>query len=156
MPEATPRYVERLGVRARWWVVVIAIALGGSSELFAGFAWPVIVVVVAAVLVPTVGLLAWAGRTKLIVDTHGLTVAGQTMSFDDMESVEGLDPQRTRLLLGPDADPAARLVVRGYIREAVMVRPLRSQPTPYWLVSTRHPADVIAAVEKAARESRVL
>lgn len=156
MPETGPTYVERLSVRARWWVVVIVIALGASTELFAGFTWPVITVVVTAVLVPTVGLLAWAGRTKLVVDAHGLTAAGQTMSFDDMESVEGLDAQQTRLLLGPDADPAARLVVRGYIREAVLVRPLRSEPTPYWLVSTRHPTQVIAAVERAARESRVL
>jgi len=44
--------------------------------------------------------------------------------------------------------------VRGYIREAVMIRPLDPQPTPYWLVSTRHPEQVIAAVEQAARASR--
>jgi hypothetical protein len=69
--------------------------------------------------------------------------------------VEGLDARQTRLLLGPEADPAARLVVRGYIREAVLIRPLRSTPVPYWLVSTRHPGDVIAAVERAARASRV-
>src|SRR5436305_7719772 len=110
MPGRDAFYVERLSVRARWWVVVVLVALGGSAELFAGFAWGVIAVVVAAVLLPTLVLLAWAGRTRLVVTGDGITAAGQTMPFDEMESVEGLDARRTRLLLGPEADPTARLV----------------------------------------------
>lgn len=155
MPADTPFYVERLSVRRRWWVVVLVIAAFASVELFAGFTGPVVAVVVAAVMAPTLVLLALAGRTTLLVDDKGLHAGGQTMSFDDMESVEGLDGQRTRLMLGPEADPAARLVVRGFIRESVLVRPMRSEPNPYWLVSTRHPAQVVAAVEQAARASRV-
>ena len=58
MPSPTPFYVERLSIRARWWAVVLVIALFGSSELFAGFNGRVIAVVAAAVLVPTVALLA--------------------------------------------------------------------------------------------------
>jgi hypothetical protein len=154
MPSDEPLYVERLAVRARWWVVVIAIALFGSAELFAGFDGRVIAVVVAAVLLPTVVLLALASRLVLTVDREGLHAGGATMSFDDMESVEALDPARTRLVLGPEADPAARLFVRGFIRESVLVRPLRSHPVPYWLVSTRRPQAVIAAVEQAARANR--
>jgi DUF3093 family protein len=153
MPPTPPIYVERLSVRARWWVIVIAIALFGSAELFAGFDGRVIAIVVAAVLVPTITLLALTGRTVLRVDYEGLHVGDATMTYDDMEAVEALDAPATRLLLGPQADPAARLFVRGYIREAVVVRPMRSEPVPYWLVSTRHPQQVIAAVEQAARAS---
>ena len=156
MPADEPLYVERLAVRARWWAVVLAVAAFGSVELFAGFRGPVIAVVVAAILVPTVVLLIAAGRTSLVVDTVGVHVGGQTMTYDEMESVEGLDAVRTRLTLGPRADPTARLVVRGFIKESVLVRPLRSEPVPYWLVSTRHPDRVIAAVEQGARASRVL
>ena len=146
-----PIYVERLAVRARWWVVVIAIALFGSAELFAGFDGRIIAIVVVVVLVPTVTLLTLSSRTVLRVDHVGLHVGGATMTYDDMESVEALDAAATRLLLGPQADPAARLFIRGYIREAVLVRLMRSEPIPYWLVSTRHPGEVIAAVEQAAR-----
>jgi len=149
-----PLYVERLSVRARWWAVVIVIALFGSTELFAGFNGRVIAIVVAAVLVPTVTLLALAGRTTLRVDVEGIHVAGQTLAFDEMDSVQALDAQETRLMLGPQADPSARLVVRGYIREAVLIRPLEAGSVPYWLVSTRHPQQVIAAVEQAARVTR--
>jgi len=151
MPPVPPIYVERLAVRARWWVVVIAIALFGSAELFAGFDGRIIAIVVVVVLVPTVTLLTLSSRTVLRVDHVGLHVGGATMTYDDMESVEALDAAATRLLLGPQADPAARLFIRGYIREAVLVRLMRSEPIPYWLVSTRHPGEVIAAVEQAAR-----
>ena len=146
-----PLYVERLSIRARWWAVVILIAVFASSELFAGFSGRVIAVVVAAVLVPTVVLLALAGRTTLRVDAEGIHAGGQTLAFQDLDTVQALDARKTRLVLGPEADPAARLVVRGYIREAVIVRPLHPDATPYWLVSTRRPQQVIAAVEQAAR-----
>jgi Protein of unknown function (DUF3093) len=151
MPTATPTYVERLSIRPRWWAVVLAVALLGSAELFAGFGLPVIAIVLTAVLVPTVLLLALAGRTVLRVDETGLHVHGRTLSYDQMESVEALDQQQTRLRAGPEADPAARLVLRGYIRESVVVRPMDATAEPYWLVSTRHPHDVVAAVERCAR-----
>ena len=153
MPHPPPVYVERLAVRARWWVIVITIALFGSSELFAGFNGRVVAVVIAAVLVPTIVLLALAGRTTLRVDAAGVSAGGHTMSFDDMESAQALDAAETRLMLGPQADPAARLVVRGYIRESVLLRPREAGDVPYWLLSTRHPQQVIAAVETAAAGS---
>jgi len=151
MPTPAPLYVERLSIRARWWAVVIVIALFGSSELFAGFNGRIVAIVVAAVLIPTLLLLAMAGRTSLSIDAEGLHAGGQTVTYDQMDSVQALNAQETRLLLGPQADPTARLVVRGYIREAVLVRPTERGPLPYWVVSTRHPQQVIAAVEQAAR-----
>src|SRR5206468_1146830 len=154
MPTSAPLYVERLSIRARWWAVVIVIALFGSSELFAGFNGWIVAIVLAAVLVPTVGLLAMAGRTTLRVDADGVHAGGQTLGFDDIDTVQALDAGQTRQMLGPQADPAARLVVRGYIREAVVIHPLDTGPVPYWLVSTRHPQRVIAAVEQAARVTR--
>jgi hypothetical protein len=150
MPASPAVYVERLSIRARWWVIVLVIALFGSSELFAGFDGRVIAIVVAAVVVPTVVLLAFAGRTVLRVDADGIHVAGASMPFAEMDSVQALDRQETRLMLGPQADPAARLVVRGYIPASVIIRPLDTG-RPYWLVSTRHPREVIAAVEQATR-----
>lgn len=146
-----PAYAERLSIKARWWIVVLAVALFGASELFAGFDGRVIAIVVAAVVVPTVVLLALAGRTVLRVDAAGIHVGSATMSFDEMDSVQALDAPTTRLMLGPQADPSARLFVRGFIRESVLIRPRDPRPVPYWLVSTRRPDAVIAAVETAAR-----
>jgi len=150
MPTSAPLYVERLSIRARWWAVVIVMALFASSELFAGFNGRVVAIVVAAVLLPTIVLLAMAGRTTLRVDADGFHAGGGTLTYDEIDTAQALDAQETRLLLGPQADPSARLVVRGYIREAVLVRPLEGT-VPYWLVSTRRPQQVIAALDQAAR-----
>lgn len=153
VPTVRPVYVERLGIRARWWVVVLVMAVFASTELFAGFGGRVIAVVLAAVLLPTLALLVSSSRTVLRVDAEGLRAGSLFLPYDAIDSVEALDGRQTRLRLGPEADPSAQLVVRGYIHEAVLVRPADAATVPYWLVSTRHPERVIAAVEQAARVS---
>jgi len=144
-------YVERLTVRPVWWVVAIAIALLGAGELAAGFSWQVGLIALAVALAPTVSVLAILSRLTIRVDGVGIHAGGRTMTYDEMESVEALDAKRTKEQAGPAADPAAYLVFRGYVREAVVVRPLDPRPVPYWLVSTRRPAQIVAAVERAAR-----
>lgn len=145
-------YVERLSVRRRWWVVVLAIAVLGTLEVSAGFSWKVGLIVLAVMVAPAVAILVAMSRLSLRVDSSGLHAGGETMAFEDMESVEALDAAATRLQIGPRADPSARLVFRGFIPSSVLVRPLSSSsPAPYWLVSTRHPQQVVAAVERAAR-----
>jgi hypothetical protein len=61
-----------------------------------------------------------------------------------------LDRDDTRRVAGVDADARAYLVLRPYI--ATSVRVLvddPADPTPYWLVSTRHPAALSAALSDA-------
>jgi len=94
--------------------------------------------------------------------------------------VSALDEAQTRSLRGPRGDPAAFLVIRPYLRRAVYVEVARpgaesrrghrrlrwrgfrlrtemvSPPpdSPYWLVSTRHPAELAAAIEGARPAAR--
>ena len=151
MPPTTPIYVERLSVRRRWWVIVVAIALFGGLEVSAGLDWIGTTVTLGVAALVAGLLLMGVGRPVVRIDEDGVHVGGRTLSFDDMESAEGLDRERTRLQLGPAADPAAFLVVRGYIPESVLIRPMNAHPTPYWLVSSRRPGELVAAVETAAR-----
>jgi hypothetical protein len=151
MPTDADLYVERLSVRGRWWLVVLAMAVFGSVEISAGLGWTVAVIALVGVLIPTVALLAGVGRATVRVDAGGVHAGRQTMNYDDMESVEVLDAAQTRLQLGLRADPSAHLVVRGYIPTSVLIRPLRAEPVPYWLLSSRHPQQLLAAVEQAAR-----
>ena len=144
-------YVERLAVRPVWWVVALAIAVLGAGELAAGFDWRVALIVLAAAAVPTVTILVVLSRLTVRVDAVGIHAGGRTMTYDEMESVEALDPKATKAQAGPAADPAAFLVFRGYIPEAVVVRPRDPRPVPSWLVSSRRPAQIVAAVEQAAR-----
>ena len=61
--------------------------------------------------------------------------------------VVALDAEQTRLVAGRDADARAYLLLRPYRSKAVKVA-LRdpADPTPYWLVSSRRPEKVLAAL----------
>jgi len=86
--------------------------------------------------------------------------------------VSALDEAQTRSLRGPRGDPAAFLLLRPYLRQAVYIEVatpgaqtrarrrlrgfrLRAEMTrpatdsPYWLVCTRHPAGLVAAINGA-------
>ena len=151
VPTDDAGYVERLTVRPIWWVVALTIAVLGAAELAAGFAWQIGLIALVAAAAPTLTVLGLLSRLTVRVDAVGIHAGGRTMTYDDMESVEALDHRRTKAQAGPAADPAAFMVFRGYIRESVLVRPLDAHPVPYWLVSTRNPQQVVAAVERAAR-----
>jgi hypothetical protein len=53
-------------------------------------------------------------------------------------------------LRGPRADPAARLMLRPYLKRAVYIGLAdRGSGVPYWLVATRHPAELATAIERS-------
>lgn len=55
-------------------------------------------------------------------------------------SVERLDPEQTRVALSTGSDARAYLVIRSWIPESLKISVTDStDPTPYWLVSTRNP-----------------
>ena len=58
-----------------------------------------------------------------------------------------LDGEAAREAMGPSLDARAWLCVRGWVKPLVMV-PLTdpNDPTPYWLVSTRRPEALAAAL----------
>jgi hypothetical protein len=60
------------------------------------------------------------------------------------------DAQEMRAELGPRLDARAYVCLRAWARTGVKVRlEDPADPTPYWLVSTRRPAELAAAVERA-------
>lgn len=80
-----------------------------------------------------------AGRARL-----PLTAVGEVSSFEGEEA---------KLELGQRLDARSWLLIRGWIAPVVKVEILdEKDPTPFWVVSTRHPKAVVAAIE-AAREA---
>jgi hypothetical protein len=55
---------------------------------------------------------------------------------------------------GPRLDARAFLVIRGWVRDVVRV-PIEDpeDPTPYWLLSSRRPNDIVAAIQGSRRRS---
>jgi hypothetical protein len=72
---------------------------------------------------------------------------------------EPLDAADTKRVAGVDADARAYLLLRPYVPTSLRVRVVDpADPTPYWLLSTRHPAlladDLGRAIGKAVPQDR--
>jgi hypothetical protein len=141
-----PAFRERLHVPLRWWVVAtLGVAIGGA-EVFAGFDWHLVVIVYLGLGVPTAALLLAVGHLTVSVDGEGLHERRRTLRFDQIVEVQHLDHDRTRRQLGPGGDRTAHLVARSYVAESVAIRTTEDTGVPYWLVSSRRPADLVAAL----------
>jgi hypothetical protein len=145
---------ERLRVPGSWWPVVVAIVAMGVLEVGSGFNYvvlvPVAIFMVGFFIVP----LLLAGRERISL-RDGVVYAGKKeLPVNQITKIEALDRAQTRLRLGPQADPAAHHVMRGWIGPSVVLGLANPDPVPYWLLSTRHPEDLASAIKQARTEIR--
>ena len=142
-----PVYDERLGVPLRWWALAtMFLASMLLAFLVATPAW--VAVAGTAVLVALVLSLFLAyGAARVSVRDGMLTAGRARISLEHVGEVEALDAAATRLLAGRDADARAYLLLRPYLHRAVRIGiDDPADPTPYWLVSTRRPDRLAAAL----------
>ncbi|MFG1676740.1 DUF3093 domain-containing protein [Micromonospora sp. NPDC049282] len=153
-PTATPApYAERLGLP--WWAWPAGLAVAGllAAELWLGAtgfrAWLPFVLLIPA----TVAALAWLGRIRLAVRDGELLVDDARLPVRHVADAVPLDAAGRREVLGVGADPLAFVVQRPWIGGAVqVVLDDPADPTPFWVVSTRHPVELAAAL-LAARDA---
>jgi hypothetical protein len=143
-----PFYTERLFVPARWWFITFAGVAVAGAEVFAGFNWKVALIVYAAIGLPMVALLLATGHARVTVDAEGLHAGKHTLPREAIDAVAPLDAAETKRWLGPGGDPAAHVVAKGFIKQSVLVRPIDPDEHPYWLISTRHPQQLVDALAR--------
>jgi hypothetical protein len=140
-------YDERLGVPLRWWALAtMFLASMLIAFLVATPAW--VAVAGTAVLVALVlTLFLGYGAARVSVRDGVLTAGRARISLEHVGEVEALDAARTRLLAGREADARAYLLLRPYLSRAVRIGiDDPADPTPYWLVSSRRPDRLAAAL----------
>jgi hypothetical protein len=140
-------YTERLFVPLRWWVQ--------ATMLVATF-WLALVVAVpflaANLIVGTIAALVAAafvrfGAFRVEVGDGELRAGRAHLPLAYVGAVMPLDKEQTRLLAGRDANARAHLAMRPYVKRSVRVEITDpADPTPYWLVSTRRPKQLAAAL----------
>ena len=144
-------YHERLGVPLRWWVqgtmLVASLWLAVVVALPAVAAWAVTAVAMALL---GLGLLSYGAARVTVRD--GVFRAGRAhIDAAHLGRAVALDPEETRRTAGRDADARAYLLLRPYLKRAVRVQIADPRdPTPYWLVSTRHPEELARALHALA------
>jgi hypothetical protein len=148
-------YHERLRVPVSWWVLGLLSAFMLGAGFLAGFDWEPALAVYGAIVVPLAAFLISWGWLRIEVSRGLLRVGKSVLPLAQAGQVTVLDTDQTRALRGPRADPAAFLLARPYLPEAVYVTV--EDPagvTPYWLIGTRRPGELAAAIEAARPAAR--
>lgn len=144
------RYTEHLTTPWWWWLAGAAVtALLGYEIQLAGYdqAWTWAAYPVLAVLL---GWGIWSmGRTEVSVDADGALRAHKAvLPREVIARGAAIAPSAKSAAMGRQLDPAAFLMHRAWIKSMVLVvLDDPDDPTPYWLVSTRHPDRVLEALK---------
>lgn len=153
-PDRTPVlvYTENLRVPVWWWIaLVVAVVVVAVQAVLVDSEWWL-----WALLVMLPGLLAWffwrLGQDSVRVEADGqgngtLTAGRAVLPFDAISRTAVVPKTAKAAAMGRQLDPAAWVVHKGFVPAMVIiVLDDPSDPTPYWLVSTRHPEALVDAL----------
>jgi hypothetical protein len=143
-------YRERLHVPLVWWLLAVPTVLIFGATLYAGLAEPWPIIIMAGLAAGCTALLIAMGRASVEVRDGTLQTGNAVLPLTAISEVVALDEKQSTRLRGPRADPAARYYSRPYLKQSVYlaVDPSAGPTVPYWLIGTRHPVELAAAIER--------
>jgi hypothetical protein len=142
-----PGFDERLSVPLWWYLPAVGVAVLLGAEIHMGYpglrSW-----LGYAIAVPLcVGALFWLGRVRVRVAGGELRVGEAALPLRHVGRVDIVAKRDKQVALGPELDPAAYLMHRGWIGPVARVEVTDpDDPTPYWVVSVRDPERFVAAL----------
>lgn len=147
---STPGYRERLTVPLRWWVQVtmflVTLWLAFIVSMPAWLAWTTF----GGCCAVAVGFLLWIGSPVVEVADGRLRAGRARIPLRLLGTPSALDADTTKRVLGVEADARAYLLTRPYLKQAARIPVLDpADPAPYWLVCSRHPDRLVAAIRDA-------
>ncbi|MFH5207493.1 DUF3093 domain-containing protein [Antrihabitans spumae] len=150
--ETRPSYSERLWVPVWWWPIAVAVTMLLAAEIHMGApgirAW-----LPYLVLLPLpIWVLLWLSRLRVEVTTDAddgreLRIGRAHLPVEVISRAAVVPGTAKSAALGRQLDPAAYVQHRPWVKPmVVVVLDDADDPTPYWLISTRHPDRVLAAL----------
>jgi len=174
----TAGYYERL--RTPWWWYLAAVGVSVLLGLEFAVAIPGwIAWTPFAILLPGTLLTVWRlSSGSVSVDGATLRAGDRSMPVTDIEQAVDLSAAELRRLVGRHGDPLAFTYIRSWVGPGVQVvlrppatpragaaiagepadsqpadaRPAERIPEPYWVLSTRHPDRLLAALQAAHQD----
>lgn len=142
-----PAYRERLRVPVRWWIQWGLMVASFWLAMVAAIPGPLPWYLTGGLVLVLIWLLRWYGSARIVVTDEWLQAGRARIERRYLGQVEALDIARMRAVSGPEADARAFLVLRPYVKAGVrLTLDDPRDPTPYWLVSSRRPRALAAAL----------
>jgi hypothetical protein len=144
-----PAFDERLSVPWWWYLPTVGLGVLLGAEVHMGYpglrSW-----IGYAVFVPLlVGAMVWLGRARVQVDGGELRVGPAAVPLRYVGRVEVVDRRDKQAALGPELDPAAFVLHRGWVGPLVRLEITDpDDPTPYWIFSVRQPDRLLAVLRR--------
>jgi hypothetical protein len=151
MPDpADTVYRERL-MPTPWMYIFIALVIPATLLVFLPISAPVGVAVALLLYLGAIGSLIY---TAPVIEVSGgeLRAGRAHIPVSLLGDPVGFAAEEATLERGPRLDARAYLCIRGWVKPVVRV-PVEdpADPAPYWLVSTRTPEKLIAAIDRSQR-----
>jgi hypothetical protein len=148
--ETSVQYRERLRTPWWWYPVALFIASLLAAEFhIAGYRltdW----IPFGTLLPLSVLIVWWLGHNTLEISDGELRVRGAHLPLSYVSGSVGLNAATLRRVVGREGDPAAFVAIRPWIGPGVQLWLDDPQdPTPYWVVSTRHPERLVELLRAA-------
>lgn len=141
-------YRERL-IASPWIFIATALVIPASLLVFL----PISIVAGVAVAIVLYGgcvlLLSW-GSPVIEVRDGGISAGRARLPIAVAREATAFRGEEATLERGQRLDARAWLLIRGWVSPVVRIDlDDPSDPTPYWLISTRRPEQLVAAIETA-------
>jgi hypothetical protein len=148
-------YDERLVAPPLWWVGGIGVAVLLAAGIHSGGSGARAVVPYVVLPLLVVGTLVRSSRGRVRVADGMLHVPGARIPLTHVGAVTALDREGTRRVRGPLAEPRAYVATRAWLPQSVRVQVEDPEDdTPYWVVGTRDPQALAAALVREQRAGR--
>jgi hypothetical protein len=145
-PPAGGRVQYREPLRTPWWWYLVAVGVAGvlAAEFHVG-GYTLTDWIPFGTLIPlSVVFIWWLGHSALELAAGELRIRGAHLPLGYVSGVVPLDAATLRRVVGREGDPAAYVSIRPWVGPGVQLwLDDPDDPTPYWIVSTRHPERVV-------------
>lgn len=139
------RFRERLWP-APWLFIATALVIPASLLVFLPISTTAGIIVAIVLYAGCVALLLLGSPVIEVTDTT-FTAGKARLPLDVVSGAAASTGAQARQERGPGLDARAFLVIRGWVDPVVRVTlDDPTDPTPYWLVSTRRPDELVAAL----------